>query len=336
MENSLPKHYLAATVCLLGLLLPACGNRVSEEIGAASSPFKPADTLPSALSMTNGNAEIAFVSDRDGTGALYVMNADGSGQTKISRNPKVNYYNPAWSPDGQQIACSAGQVGKSKISICVMNADGSGEVKLASEYSSSAPTWSPDGKKIAFHVTFSGGFFPMGAIYVMDADGSNPIKLIEDAGDMSPSWSPDGKRIAFTSSQHVTSLSMVNTEIYVVDADGSNPTRLTDNLVPDDSPSWSPDGKQIAFASLRQERFNIYVMNADGSGQTQVTQNPFGNRSLSPSWSPDSKRLVYALKPIAYKRKTEIYTINVDGSENTRITDSEAEETVNEFPVWRP
>lgn len=338
MENFPTKHYLAAMVCLLGLLFHACGNRVSEEIRTVSSSFKPANPTPSAFPMTNKNAEIAFVSNRDGRRALYIMNADGSGQTKISRNPEASYYKPAWSPDGQRIAFSAGQVqaGKSKSSIYLMNADGTGEVKLASEHSSSSPTWSPDGEKIAFHVTFSGGFFPMGAIYVMDADGSNPIKLIEDTGSISPTWSPDGKKIAFVSSRHVTSLSTVNTEIYVVNVDGSNPTRLTDNLVPDESPSWSPDGKKIAFASLRQERFNIYVMNADGSGQTQVTQNPFASRSLSPSWSPDGKRLIYACQPIAKKPKTEIYTINVDGSENIRLTHSEAETTVNEFPVWRP
>ena len=40
---------------------------------------------------------IAFLSDRDGNGEIYVMNADGTGQTRLTNNPALDWF-PAWSP----------------------------------------------------------------------------------------------------------------------------------------------------------------------------------------------------------------------------------------------
>ena len=41
--------------------------------------------------------QIAFTSDRDGNGEIYVMNADGSNQTRLTSDPADDYY-PSWSP----------------------------------------------------------------------------------------------------------------------------------------------------------------------------------------------------------------------------------------------
>ena len=40
---------------------------------------------------------IAFVSTWNGDAGIYVMNADGSNQVNLTKNP-ANDYNPAWSP----------------------------------------------------------------------------------------------------------------------------------------------------------------------------------------------------------------------------------------------
>jgi len=40
---------------------------------------------------------LAFVSYRDGNAEIYVMNADGSGQTNLT-NSQANDWDPAWSP----------------------------------------------------------------------------------------------------------------------------------------------------------------------------------------------------------------------------------------------
>jgi WD40-like Beta Propeller Repeat len=50
---------------------------------------------------------IAFVSDREGSDALFVMRPDGSGVRRLTGDlPPVTH--PAWSADGQRIAFNAG------------------------------------------------------------------------------------------------------------------------------------------------------------------------------------------------------------------------------------
>ena len=244
-----------------------------------------ATTTAQALATANAQARasatapaqaghIAFVSNRDGLGAeIYVMNADGSGQTRLTNNIADDWY-PSWSPDGRQIIFLSDRDGD--IEIYIMNADGSEQTRLTNSPGSEwLPSWSPDRSRIAFSDNRDGNV----EIYVMNADGSGRTNLTNNpANDWAPSWSPDGRRIAFVSDRDG------NNEIYVMNADGSGVTRLTNNPASDQVPSWSPDGKRIAFASNRDGNFEIYVMNADGSGVTRLTNNPAYD--MEPSWSP--------------------------------------------------
>jgi TolB protein len=148
------------------------------------------------------------------------MNADGSDVRQLYC-PFSDCWNPAWSPDGSQIAYVSG----TPWGIYVMAAGGGSATRLTS---GTAPAWSPDGTKIAF--TYSSD------VYVMDADGSNITQLTSDgaaAYDSAPVWSPDGLRIAFMSDRDG------DREIYVMNADGTGAVPLTANDVTDDAPDWS-------------------------------------------------------------------------------------------------
>jgi Tol biopolymer transport system component len=57
------------------------------------------------------------------------MNADGSGQRRLTRNSAGDYL-PAWSPDGQKIAFVSQRDGNVNHEIYVMNADGSEQRNL--------------------------------------------------------------------------------------------------------------------------------------------------------------------------------------------------------------
>jgi len=73
-------------VCLAALLA-ACGGD-GEPAGTPAATEGPA--APTA-------GKIAFESNRDGNYEIYVMNADGSGQTNLTDNPASDGI-PGWSP----------------------------------------------------------------------------------------------------------------------------------------------------------------------------------------------------------------------------------------------
>jgi TolB protein len=58
---------------------------------------------------------------------LWVMNADGSGQLRLTRTRTRNLA-PSWSPDGRKIAFESKRDGQAEI--YVMNPDGSGQRNL--------------------------------------------------------------------------------------------------------------------------------------------------------------------------------------------------------------
>ena len=85
----------------------------------------------SSLSDAAATPRIAFISSgwfgRQADGAVYVVNADGSGKQQLT---SARYSTPAWSPDGRAIAF--GSAGGRGAGVSVMNADGSGERRPAS------------------------------------------------------------------------------------------------------------------------------------------------------------------------------------------------------------
>src|SRR5262249_46194546 len=82
------------------------------------------DTRPS---FSRDGTRIAFESDRDGNEEIYVMNADGTGQTRLTNN-FVEDSDPSFSPDGARIAFESGRDGN--LEGCVMNADGTAPTRL--------------------------------------------------------------------------------------------------------------------------------------------------------------------------------------------------------------
>ena len=71
--------------------------------------------------------KIIFQSKIDGNWEIYVMNADGNNQTRLTDNSADDVY-PTWSPDGTKIAFHSNRDGNWEI--YVMNADGSNQINL--------------------------------------------------------------------------------------------------------------------------------------------------------------------------------------------------------------
>ncbi len=266
-------------------------------------------------------SKIAFASDRDGNFEIYVMNTDGTGQTRLTSDPAWDT-SPSWSPDGSKIAFSSDRDNLGGPSeIYVMNVDGSGLTRLTNDaFDDAAPVWSPDGSKIAFvRIPAIGAD---AEIYVMNADGSGQTNISNNPSswDVFPSWSPDGSKIAFQSDNN-------GADIFIMNSDGSGRTALTSDPADDWYPSWSPDGTKIAFTSDRDGPDQIYIMNIDGSGQTNISNSP--DPEAAPRWSPDGTEMVFE----RWNSNYQIYIMNSDGSGKTRLTNSAGND---QYPVWSP
>jgi len=272
------------------------------------------------------NGKIAFHSDRDGNNEVYVMNADGSGQTNLTNNPAADI-EPAWSPDGSKIVFSSARDGD--FEIYVMNADGTGQIpRTDNAGSDNSPAWSPDGTQIAFASTRDGDY----DIYVMNADGTGQTPLTDNAAfDYGPVWSPDGTKIAFSTDRDGGCCpNPQDHEIYVMDADGTDQTNLTTDSDPDGDPSWSPDGTKITFNKRVGLNHEIYIMNADGTGQTNLTNSAGGEGQTA--WSPDGAKIVFSS---SRDGDSDIYEMNAaDGSSQTNLSNNSAFEDI--YPDWQP
>lgn len=302
----------------------ACGTPV-----AAKPASTPSASAPMTSTANVNLPRIVFSSQRDRNTELYIMYADGSGQTRLTNN-RFWDSEPTASRDGKRIAFVSDRDGNDEIYI--MNVDGSDVLRLTNDSAKDGlPAFSPDGTQLLFFSERDGNV----EIYRMNADGSDQTNLSNNpAMDHYPSWSPDGKQILFNSARDgYASLNEVldpNGEIYVMNTDGTNQTRLTHDGGNDGRPLWSPDGKKIIVDTDRGTPAEIYVMNADGSNQINLTHNDLTLNANPAAWSLDGKQIAF---PIDDNGDPDIYVMNADGSNLTRLTHTPGDDV---WPTWLP
>ena len=226
--------------------------------------------------------QIAFISVRGGNPDIYVMEADGKRQRRVTTHAAEDSH-PTWSPDGRRIAFVSNR-NQGYIQIWVIDADGGNPIRLTDGVWDQNPDWSPDGTKIAYDVLLN----PLDpskwirTIYVMDSDGRNSRQLIKEPGyDTHPSWSADSKKIMFSSNREDGTA-----EVFVVEADGRNLRRITHDFTNNRMPTWSPNGKRIAFVHDLQ----VYVMDRNGENQRRITEK---GSNRYPTWSPDGHTVAF-------------------------------------------
>ena len=264
--------------------------------------------LRNGLAFNTGR--IVFTSMRDGTNEIYVMDADGGNQERLTNHPTYDF-DPDWSSDGKKIAFVSTRIGNG-FKIYVMDANGKNPIRLTSELSEKQPDWSPDGQKIAFTVLpDKEDLVPH--IAVMDADGNNRVRHEDHA--MEPSWSPDGEAIAFVSWRHG------GNEIYMIGADRQGLKRVTRDLEPKNRPSFSPDGQRIAYYAWHEgEGFDhIYVVDTDGRNRKRLTHNQ--EHHSQPAWSPDGQAIAYVMSNDIFFGGATIHLMTADGKYLTQLGD---------------
>jgi len=213
---------------------------------------------------------IAFASAREGSFDIYVMNADGTGSTRLTTS-KVNDRRPSWSPDGTRIVF-ARSVDESRL--FVMNEDGTGARRVTDDAApESEPAWSPDGEWIAY--VRRQPETDVREIWLVRPDGSERRRLTRlDAVAYTPAWSPDGARVAFSANRGDDRYA-----IWTIGIDGTGLRRVTPAGVDAFEPAWSSDGAVLAFSR------DGAIVTSDAEGNEVQVTDPENNDS-SPAWNP--------------------------------------------------
>jgi Tol biopolymer transport system component len=132
---------------------------------------------------------------------IYLMNADGSGQTRLTRNPGYDG-GPFFMPDGQRILWRRFETNGMIADVFSMKLDG-GDVRRITHFESMswAPFPHPSGKYIIFTSNKLG--FENFELFIVDTEGKHePVRVsFTDGFDGLPVFSPDGQKLCWTSNR---------------------------------------------------------------------------------------------------------------------------------------
>jgi TolB protein len=276
---------------------------------------------------------------------------DGTGARRVTSGLPTT--DPAWSPDGTQIAFTRNQdIGESTTftfdDVFAMDADGSDVRQVTADEEdvwSGQPTWSPDGKELAYvrgESIASTVTSKYGELFRIGLDGNGMRRLTTGEPDTDPDWSPGGDEIVFVRGVNLSSFEESNDDLYVLDVATGRTRQLTRTPpgVYEAAPAWSPDGTRIAFArSTRGSQFDgtasIHVIGRDGSGERLVLDHSlYADTAYSLAWSPDGTSI--AFETSSKLGCTSISVVHVTTGSVRALTTCARPRESTVSPAWQP
>jgi serine/threonine-protein kinase len=187
------------------------------------------------------DAEIAFHSYRGGIPQIYVMNADGTGTTRVTPDG-VRGVNPEFSPDANTIAYDMDSI--FTISRARRGAAWGAPVPLLGHAGSDA-SWSPDGRYIAY--AWSG-------IHLTSPSGRDDHVLVPATPDFDPQfayWARDSRTVYFKAYD-----ASGRSSIWAIPVSGGQKRllmRFDDLTRPSARREFATDGTRLYFTVAQQE-----------------------------------------------------------------------------------
>jgi len=256
---------------------------------------------------------------------IYLVDADGARQTRLTISRGANDGSPAFSAGGAFIVFTRSRsiAGRDAVGdVFRMAADGSDVTRLTrASLWYLGPIPSPDGQSVG--VTFFRQDTRRWTIGLLPATGGDPRLLTDgQSNDILDGFSSDGTRVLFHSDREGEH------QIYTIGVNGSGRTRLT-SLAANWGGSWSLDGRTIAFNSNRTGRLQIYTMSPDGSNQRRLITS--SSDDWLPSWSPDGTKIAFNSNRGGH---TQVYVAHADGTGQQNVVQNGGMQLDAWSPGW--
>ena len=235
--------------------------------------------------------QIAFAA----VGDIYVMPVGGK-PVNLTKDAALDT-EPAWSPDGSQLAYSSDKDSE-HLQLWVRDMK-TGRSRRLTDLTTQpqGAAWSPDGTRIAFFNV--DGMWRVAQMSVIDVASGKVTKVHDTLPQPgAPAWSPDGKRLAIAGIAPMTKRFREGTnQILTMSSTALNDDKwfAPQPLMSIDSrggcgPAWSPDGTKMA--AIYEGVLAVWPVSP--AGEPLGPPRRITNESAhAPSWSGDSRHILY-------------------------------------------
>ncbi len=283
--------------------------------------LRPAPGLPPGLPPA-----LVFVSDRDGTPALYWRGLPHERARRLTFGSEA-VGEPAVSPDGARVAFSMnGRIGLVSLA--------SGDVSILTlgvDWRDAQPAWLPDGRRLVVSARPRPGE-PAG-LHVLEpapdrSVARHALTQPRTGDDESPAASPDGRFVVFAREDHLLRVDLADGRV----------RRLTGGFKRERSPRFLPDGR-IVCAWSEGKRHGIDAIDAEGKERVPLGEGGAFYRTIAPT--PDGRFLAatltwdagfHPLDALLGAQREQVVLLDASGTPLARLEASRRH--ANHSPAW--
>ena len=196
----------------------------------------PTASATPAATVSSGGEQLAYSDGED----IWLINADGSGQRKLTEGQCAQAAGPFWSRRGDKIACVSGGTEEAPLAkIAVFDLEGQTLAQPEHEAWLGSFAWSADDRHFVYSIA-EGETLATSRVSLIigDAESTATVRL-EDAQDAR--WSPDGAQLAY--------LKSAGQELTIYDLASGQDKPLRTGLQP---LAWALGGKALLVAANYQ------------------------------------------------------------------------------------